>query len=312
MSGPGKLTVTHRDNRLVSITVTDEFGKEQTITEGALTWYKVRPTIQDFLAGYPVRLFGQLALAESLSGESRRNTLKSIFREDHEEVFRAYKMLIHNCFTEKGFHIPGGVLTSETHANDVLIARPTGEKAINVGAIDEKFGQWIHAEIENKPLTGLQNEVYRLLFMHGGNTNLGRKVCQLVTVLFLIDGTIVDERELHGVGDRYNRIFGEIFPEELPTDLDLRFTKDEVLRLCYELRNSLKKLGTHKEIDLRFVQNDYVFEIPVKQNGNSKLIIYAENLYKKLVAYIEEWEATNRSNPDYMPNRIERSFDFDN
>ncbi len=284
---------------------------ERTITECALTWYKVRPTIQDYLTGYPIRLFGQLALAESLSGESRRNTLKSIFRGDHEEVFRAYKMLIHNCFTEKGFHIPDGVLTSDTYANNVLIARPTGEKAINVAAIYSKFALWIHAEIEKKPLTGLQNEVYRFLFMHEENQKRGRNLCQLVTVLFLIDGTFAGTRRKSDVGLRYKAIFGEIFPDELRSDLGLAYGKDEIIELCYELRNTLKTLCIPKEIDLSFENNDFVFEIPVRQHIDKRLVVYAGNFYRKLVAHLLRWEEENRNNPDFMPNRIMKSFDFD-
>ena len=311
MEGPGKATITHGEKGLVSLTITDENGVEHSISEGVVTWYPVETTLEDYLTGHPLKLFGHLALAESMSSKSRVETLKSIFVEDHEEVFQAYKMMIHNCLTERGFQIPGGVLASESYANEILITRPTGEKAINVVSINARFKQWIEIEIKNTPLQGFQNDVYQFLHGQGEGCARGSHVCQLVTVLFLIDGTFSGERELSGVRDRYEHIFGEIFPEELPSDLDLQYTKDEILKLCYDLRNSLKTLRTPKGIDLRFENNDNVFEIPTKQTASKELKIYAENFYSKLVTYIMEWEARNRTNPDYMPNRIEKSFDFD-
>ena len=102
-----------------------------------------------------------------------------------------------------------------------------------------------------------------------------------------------------------------MFPEELPSDLELRYNRDEILELCYKLRNSLKKLCVPNEIDLRFENNDFVFEIPGQQSQSSELVIYAENFYNRLVTHIRDWEVNNRNNPDYMPNRIETSFEFE-
>jgi len=242
---------------------------------------------------------------------TRYQTLLAIFHDNAKEVSQAFKMLIHNLFTEWGINIPDFVLTSESLGSEIMISRPSGEKAINVDLVNERFAQWIHKEIKNRPLNELQRDVHQFLYPKEEFSERGSHICQLITVLFLIDATFEGNRYGHTVHDRYMIIFGEIFPEELPPEVDTVITREDIFELLYGLRNSLKSLSVPGNIELRFVNSNNVFDVFVESNEICRLVIYANEFYKKLVGHIYAWEAANRANPDYMPNRIDNSFNTD-
>ena len=197
---------------LVSLTITDKDGEERCITDGVVTWYKCVTTLEDYLCGHPLKLFGNLALAQSICGKQRNGTLKSVFAKSHGKVSQVFNMMIHNCFTEKGFNIPGGVLTSLSYADEIVIARPNGESAINVGLINGKFAEWINNEVGDIPLRGLQNDVYQYVHLERGECERGRNICQLVTALYLLEGTFSGERDYSYVNERYKWIIWRDVP----------------------------------------------------------------------------------------------------